>query len=233
MIEDRWRRQRSPVASRTPRRRSRRPPRSGCDRADGWKSNSPEATTCTVTARTPSILPACTPGSAAGLDSLELEGHGRGKRPVSFPHDGASHDGPPPRGPAPRDARPRRRRRVRPGGPLRPPRVHGLRLRTSRARFSPAARESLRGVGVRGFPARVGSPCGMVESGPAFGFRRRVFPARLRAEAPGPRLAPTSPSLSGARPKSLRASARGRAQRAGGGGSTRLSRVEEGDRVPL
>jgi len=28
--------------------------------------------------------PACTPGSAAGLDSLELEGHGRGKRPVSF-----------------------------------------------------------------------------------------------------------------------------------------------------
>jgi cysteine-rich repeat protein len=59
-------------------------PGTGCDDADGWRSD-PPGSRHLYRNRSDAIDPAaCTPGSAGGLDSLELEGHGRGKRPMTF-----------------------------------------------------------------------------------------------------------------------------------------------------
>ncbi len=59
-------------------------PGSGCGEADGWKANQ-TGTRYMYRNRSEAIdPPVCTAGSAAGLDSVELEGHGRGVRPIAF-----------------------------------------------------------------------------------------------------------------------------------------------------
>jgi cysteine-rich repeat protein len=59
-------------------------PGSGCGKGDGWKANRPESQFMYRNRSGAIDSPTCTAGSAAGLDSLELQAHGNRIRPVAF-----------------------------------------------------------------------------------------------------------------------------------------------------